>query len=390
MKTTKFAFAFTFFLIFSNLFCVSSFAGIFTLINPSSSDVAFGLDSGTSNIWNTSPLSVWSNPAKLGYHENFAFGYSNDPYFENIFDDYYIRSSYVSFGWKGIGIMFPTPSAENYWGTYMSYGKQEIMDEFGNVTKVFDSYAACSKFALGLNTLELISNFSNSDKLPKLSNFFDLSFGFNYDKIDHIVVVDGDEGYKTALADSYSAGLGLISRISPFNKTNLLFNMIKIDFTFGAYLLNPWKSKLKYDYIDNPLPYGNRTAFSGRISVDVKALDKSNNSFLRNFTDEIFAVYYSQDNALYGDKSKSNKSIWGKGIELNFFNIVMIRNGYHVDRNAESVGEVKGYTINLNYKNIFQFQYNTSEIDVYENAGKQNQSDFLIRFDLIYFYDLLL
>lgn len=87
-------------LLFTSLWGISEFACIFTLINPSTIDVAFGNDSGTANIWNTSPLSVWSNPAKLGYHKNFAFGYSNDPWFAEIFHDVYHHYSYISYGWN--------------------------------------------------------------------------------------------------------------------------------------------------------------------------------------------------------------------------------------------------------------------------------------------------
>jgi hypothetical protein len=71
-------------LLLTSLFGIREFACMFTLINPSATDVAFGLGSGTANIWNTNPLSVWSNPAKLGYHKNLAFGYSNDSWFENV------------------------------------------------------------------------------------------------------------------------------------------------------------------------------------------------------------------------------------------------------------------------------------------------------------------
>ena len=143
----KLSFLIILILLLSNLFGISEFACMFTTINPSASDVAFGLNSGTANIWNTSPLSVWSNPAKLGYHKNFAFGYSNDPYFEKIFHDIYHRSSYISYGWNGIGILLPAPSVRNRFGTVMDYGKQDQLDEDGNLIATFESYEACSKFA---------------------------------------------------------------------------------------------------------------------------------------------------------------------------------------------------------------------------------------------------
>ena len=76
-------------LLLTQIFGITEFACIFTMINPSATDVAFGLGSGTANIWNTSPLSVWSNPAKLGYHNGFSYGYSHTPWFREIFHDMY-------------------------------------------------------------------------------------------------------------------------------------------------------------------------------------------------------------------------------------------------------------------------------------------------------------
>jgi len=90
-------------------------------------------------------LGAWSNPAKLGYHNGFAFGYSDDPWFAEIFHDMYHRSSYISYGWNGIGILLPAPSSHEKWGTFMSYGEQIQMDEDGNIIGTFESYDADTK-----------------------------------------------------------------------------------------------------------------------------------------------------------------------------------------------------------------------------------------------------
>ncbi len=266
----KFVLVFICIFAFSTMYSISEFGCIFTLFNPSATDVAFGLKSGTANIWNTSPLSVWSNPAKLGYHNGFAYGYSHDPWFEDVFPDMYHQSSYISYGWNGIGILLPAPSAKDHWGTVMSYGEQVQTDEFGNVLGTFESYEVCSKFAVGLNTLELISNFITNEHNRSLQCYGDLSVGFNYDTIHSELVPEGTgviPDSLTAIADAHSSGIGLIGMISPFNKINALGGFCTLDITGGLYYLNHSKEEITYTYINDPdpLPWGTHSAFSSKV-----------------------------------------------------------------------------------------------------------------------------
>ena len=100
----------------SSSYALSEFTCVFTLINPSATNVAFGLNSGTANIWDRNPLGVWSNPAKLGYYKGFAYGNSHDPWFDNVIKGIYHNSSYLTFGWNGIGILLPLINNSNkFW-----------------------------------------------------------------------------------------------------------------------------------------------------------------------------------------------------------------------------------------------------------------------------------
>lgn len=394
----KFIFLIIVLLLLTSLFGISEFACIFTLINPSATDVAFGSDSGTANIWNTSPLSVWSNPAKLGYHNGFAFGYSYDPWFDEIphFDfDMHHQSSYISYGWNGIGILLPVPSAKSHWGTVMSYGEQTQIDSLGNVIGTFESYDACSKFAIGINTIEFISNFINNESFRSLQCYGDLSIGYNYDKIISDLAPEGTGSSGIGirgLGKSHSSGYGLIGRISPLNKLNAASKFYRLDLTAGIYYLNDERTEISYineSQSDN-MPYGTRSAFSGKFSIDLSIIPEMDNENIRCFMDNIFSVYYSQDNAQYGEKNESNPSVWGEGIEFAFFDIVYIRKGQYVDRAGEVIGDTDGFGINFNYKDIIQFQFNKTEFPAGELQNKQEKTDYMFRIDFIKAYGLFM
>jgi len=136
----KFLFLIVVLILITQVFGISEFACIFTMINPSARSSAFGNNSGAADIWDTSPLGIWSNPAKLSYNENFAIGFTRIPWYKDHFDDYYFISSYICFKWKGIGILLPAFSDKNRWGTVMDYGQLTIHDEDGNNMGSFDNY----------------------------------------------------------------------------------------------------------------------------------------------------------------------------------------------------------------------------------------------------------
>ena len=378
----------------NSLFAISNFAALFTMINPSATDVAFGLNSGAANIWNTSPLSVWINPAKLGYHKGFAFGYSDDPYLEDTFSSIYHRSSYISYGWNGIGILLPAPSSKSRWGTVMSYGEQDIFDETGVLIGTFESYDACSKFAVGINTLEFVSNFIHNENISSLQYYGDLSVGFNYDIIYSKLAPQGygeTELQPRSPANAHSTGIGLIGRISPLEIIQVLVRHLNFDITCGFYWLNPFETEIEYTNDKDPLPYGTTSAFAGRIALLNSGLFRDNTlQFLENFSQNFISVYYSQDNTQYGKEEEyHNPGEWGEGFEITFLDIFSYRKGYYSDPIGEIKGETEGFGINFNYCDLIQLQYNYVEFPGGGLQLKQEKADFLIRLDFLQIYGLL-
>lgn len=377
-------------LLVSGLTADSHFTGIFSTINNSATDVAFGNDSGTANIWNTSPLSVWSNPAKLGYHNGIAWGYSNDAWLDEATDGIYHTSSYISVGWKGIGIMLPMLSRKSKFGTVMDYGEQIQTDEDGNETNSLESYDSSTKYAIGVNLLQFSSNFFMEEQLEILENYGDLSIGYNYNKIEMSYSnLGSSETNYTKEGSSHSSGFGMIARISPFNRFNAKDKIYKLDFTAGIYYLNHEKTEVTFtnEGQSDPLPWGTNTAYSGKFSIALSLISALHDTYLSNFAENFISVYYSQDNSHLGEDS--NPSYWGEGIEFTLFDLFSYRRGQYVDRRGYIIGNTEGFGINLNYKDTFQFQYNVAYFPGGGLQNEQTKSDFLVRMDFLKIYDLM-
>jgi len=143
----------------------SEFTGIFTVINPSATTIAFGNQSGTAYIWGNNPLNSWSNPALLAYNNGLSWGWSRDPWFEKVVSGLYINSSYLSFANQDYGILIPILNASGKFGTTCDYGDQEAYDAEGHLIGTLHSYETCSRFAVAkkLFHLNLLHNSGNSD-----------------------------------------------------------------------------------------------------------------------------------------------------------------------------------------------------------------------------------
>lgn len=384
----KFIFLIIVLLLLTSLFGISEFACIFTMINPSATDVAFGLGSGAANIWNTSPLSVWSNPAKLRYHNGFAFEQSDDPWFEKVFSDMNYHSSYISYGWKGIGILIPAPSAKNHWGTFMEYGEYDMLDEYGNVIGTYESYDSCSKFAIGIDAIKFLSdiNLISPESKQKMESVYEISTGVSVDFLRSTISPEGT-------TEGFSSSIGCLGRYSPYNKLSPLGRFYTLDVVGGIVFVNPFRFKIKSpgESKSDPLPWGTHPALSSKISI-IKDLvpNLQLNPFLDNIVDNLLSLYVSYDYTLYGDFSNNNTGEHGYGYEITLLNIFSIRNGMYNDENGDVIGNTFGYGINLNYKDIFQLQYNFVKFPAGGYQKEQEKTDYMIRIDFLRAYGLFL
>lgn len=377
-----------------NLLIASSFTAIFVNINPSATDVAFGNNAGAANIWNTNPLSVWSNPAKLGYHQNLSFGYSRDPWFDEIFDDVYHISSYISYGFNGIGVLMPAYSAKNRFGTVMSYGESEYTDEQGNLIGTYEAYDASSKFALGVNTVELLSNYYGGELFNNILPYGDLSLGVSYEYIDTYIGAEdvSNSGISTIpeTDTGHRLNYGLIGRISPINTTIEGIDFINLDLVLSYYFINPAKSTMKYrldsEEGEDELPWGRTDAWSVKLAITSDILkDIVEDDWFYKISPNLFSVYYSEDKIAYGD----NEDVLGDGVEFTFLDIFSIRKGEYEDHQGKMVGETRGYGFRFNYDDIIEFQYNRSSFPGGGMQDRHKKWDIGFNADLIALYNLV-
>ena len=378
------------------LFAINNFGCLYTTISPSATGTAFGNNAGASNIWDTSPLGAWSNPAKLGYHKGFAYGYTNTPWFREIFNDIYYKTSYISFGWKGIGILLPMYSERNQFGTVFSYGEQERVDgETGEILGTFESWDADTKFALGMNTIEFLSNFYSQESLKQINHYGELSLGFSYDKLHSELAPEGTGEIPNefeAVADADFLSYGFLGRISPFNQTNALGRFCSLDFVAGINYINPEKNTITYmnDSQSDYLPWGTHSAYSWKLSILKNILPSMElHPVLNEMINNLFSFYYSYDKTQYGKNTNDNPGEWSRGYEMTFFDIFSVRDGYYKDEMGGIEGDTSGIGINLNYQDLIQFQYNTSTTPAGELQDSHDRTDYLIRLDLLRLYEKL-
>jgi len=372
----------------------SEFTCIFTLINPSATNVAFGLESGTANIWDRNPLGVWSNPAKLGYYKGFSYGYSHDKWFEGVVEDMYHNSSYITFGWNGLGFLLPFKNKYKKYGATMYYGEQEAYDAHGNFLRNFNSYETCSQFAVGLNFFEFTNKvFKYSSPIIDLQRYSEISLGYS---LDYIVsglcplipeLMDAE-----GKGESTSHNIGGIIRISPIILLNDILqnilhygfsinNYVSLDLSHGINFINIYRDEILYENSNNkqPLPNGIRNGVAGKLSfINIKNL-ADEYPLLYDISKYLFSIYASYDNSKYGD----NPSTWGKGIELTFLDIFSWRSGEYNDIDGHIVGDCKGWGVNLNYKDVVSFQYNYVEFPGGDLQKTQEKEDISFSIDII-------
>ncbi|MCD4819842.1 MAG: hypothetical protein K8S23_14255 [Candidatus Cloacimonetes bacterium] len=339
---------------------LQNYLGIFTFSSLSSTDIALGTI-GTANIYNSSPLSVLSNPAKLGYHQGLSFGLLDVfgtncdmiSYNESM-EKSYSNASYLSYGCKGIGLMIPVINKLDKWG-YACHAC-DMIPENGN--DIQPDTASC--FALGINIYELLNNFNNKKNAFIKHEF---SFGFSFTKIysDFSAITGGD---KKLIAKSLTTDFGFIYSYSPINKLNSKY--FQTDFNAGITLINSNKSKFEFISSDLTMyevfvPFGTNIGVTSKILIKTESLKTMG---INNYPMNLFAknllsltIVYDMQYGNFNHVEIYDKE-YGCGVEVSLLDIFSLRFGKYWNNHSSIIRDTFGYGINLNFKDIFQFQFN--------------------------------
>ncbi|MCF7912500.1 MAG: hypothetical protein K9M99_08235 [Candidatus Cloacimonetes bacterium] len=361
------------------------FGCIFTLIDPSATNTALGLFAGGANIWNQNPLDVWSNPAKLGYFKGISYSYSHDKCLEFFGDDKYFYSSYLTVGWKGLGIMLPLKNGQSKYGTSIDNGSQYLYDEDAQLIGIFNSWESSSGFAIGMNILEFYAAISNNDKITKLQPFTDFSLGYNYNHIISDLSPDNlGEGLKGS-GSSYIDGLGMILRVSPLNDSNYLnFSFFKAEAVFSLYYRNISRTNIAYvnEVQHDPLPFSTDSAVSFRLAMSIDYFkDMISTDFydvISTFCQDVVSLNYYMGISDFMDEFENN----GYSYDLTFLDLIAIRLGYCDDEVNDVSGRTPGIGLKLSYKDIMHLQYNFAKYPDGSYQIFKYRQDFMLNVDL--------
>jgi len=201
--------------------------------NNSSLELSMGGTTGSANIWDSSPLGVASNPAKLALHEGISSGffYSYDS------NNAKQTALYTTVTWHGIGIMVPMPSHKK---------------RFGEVNLIFES-TGDSFFGPELNEALVTSqtDFALAADLLQLFNKNSLRSSYQ----PHVAL--GAKFYETYLdffgfnASEKAFDLGLLLSARPLNKDMNPELGLNFDVSFAYTMINPAEKELQFKIDDD-------------------------------------------------------------------------------------------------------------------------------------------
>jgi hypothetical protein len=365
----------------------TNYGAIFTVIEPSSTNRALGMTTGSVNIWHNSPLMNYANPAIGSFHEGFSFNFTNDPWFDKIpgLDDIYYDASLLSFGYKGISLTLPFYNGSNTnekFGITMDYGQQDHTDEDGNLIGYFNSHETAQVYGLGLNMTEIYRNFFKND--VSLLNHFDVAVGANFTSIvsDIAPISINSDQISSHVGKTTKLDLGTI-----FKASYCFDEVLNLEAVYGLSHINAGKSEIRYtNESQSDIVYRHRNqGFAASISI------LSKNDFSGNipdnylFFENVISIRYLHS---VNDDFNSEPNIIGYGGEFGFFDTFFIRKGYYSDKPGAIYGKTFGYGINLHFKKIVAFTYNYAEFPGGMLQKKLKSSDFAFNADFIAIFNL--
>ena len=347
---------------------VSEAAVLMLLIEPSARTGGMGqayvaqTDDAFAGYWNT---------GAMAFNRKKQFGSMFSNWFGKLFNDmYYFHlagNNYI----EDLGNV-------GFAATYMTYGKQDQLDEDGNLLSTFESYdlsvAATYGYQVSQNTgVGLAFKFILSDLAPAMDNNQSetgikgtgMSYAFDLG-LQHKGVDFGQ-----ILVSPYNGVLSLyngIAYLGGFKKAELSGYSIlvdKLDFGLNYQNIGPNITYINESQSD-PLPMNFRMGFSYRaleskynklcINADMNKMlansDPIYKRVLTSWTDDFKDGDFDSISA-FNNSIEIREIIWGAGAEYTYLDLLTLRSGYLLDR----AGEIKGFSFGAGVHYTFNKQY---------------------------------
>jgi hypothetical protein len=344
-----------------NAYAVSEAGVIFLLIEPGSRPGGMGhayvaqVDDAMAGYWNPGAMAFNRKTQFAGMHTNWLGDVFDDIYIEHLAWNQYFED----IGNIGAHVMF------------LTYGKQDRMDEDGQYLGEFSSYelAVAATYAeqvsqslgLGLNFKFILSDLAPEGtgqtevgvKGRGISYAFDL--GMKSQGVDFgQVIVSPYNG----LAAIYN-GMGKLIGYRPIGYSRFSIPVDKLDFGLNLQNVGP-----NIVYIDDaqsdPLPMNWRMGFSYR-AIESKYSKLTLNADMNKLLANSDPFYQRIVTAWYDDTTEEeiDSTIFNVGAEYTYYNLLSLRGGYIYDKSGDIIGPSFGagiqYTFSKKYKLCFDF-----------------------------------
>jgi len=310
---------------------------IFLSISPSAVNAGMG-DNGVADVWHQNAFSAWSNPALTSFHEGVSFSYLDDKHYEKIKPVMKFSAAYMNIALKGIGINFPLPNSENYYGTSLEYGKSEVYNENYQIVAIADNYEFAKNYSFALNT-DLVKSIA--------PDYLKLGIGLTYSGITSKLGIDDSSKVETDCINfGLAAKIDLSSFIESQNvrmeaslgycKNNINHNTYeRLDENYGeSYIMDSdnfaigirYHQTLDYFVTNEHLIKIIKNTWSGQLTSGISTLE------------DYHAVSF--------------------GTEVGFFDTVFLRFGNYHDAKGQISGLTYGYGLKLNALDYGFIEYN--------------------------------
>ncbi len=314
-----------------NVFAVSNGAALFSLIEPSSRAGALGhayvaqVDDGFATYWNT---------GAMAFNRKMQFAAMHTNWLEGIFEDIYLE--YLSFntfvqdvGNVGISI------------TFMNYGEQDRVDEFGVGDGTFRSwdfllagnygYQFSPTFGVGTTFKLIYSNLADEGQ------------------------ADTEAGQKGS-SFSYAFDFGLLKKDMSFGIDGLEI-LERMDFGLNLQNVGPNMSYINEEQAD-PLAMNWRMGLSTRIWETEYNKVTINTDMNKELENEDF-VLLRLITAWFDDEAKEEfeSTIFNVGGEYTYYDLIAIRGGYIYDKAGDIIGPSFGFGVMYSIQDLYDIRF---------------------------------
>ncbi len=359
-------------------FAISEYVGMFLSIQPSSINRALGENTGVVNIWSSSPLVSYANPALPALHKGLSYGLTHEHYLEgygmgNILYDVGI----MTLSGSGIGLTLPAPNYSSDVGFNLSYPPMMYRTDnrYG-----YDSFDHTQIYGISLNACELLRN-----RLPEQSLLRDMDIAIGLNKLyieEHRPAVT-ENGFYGAYNKAVLHNLGFITRYG-----NKLGKGMDFDIAVGVSLLNFDKAKMRF-YPDQPMYpiyryYNYGAAVSASLPNDGQLTGYPLSGWIPVHNLASGRLLFS-----YLDRLNWEEPIPSCGAEIGLLDVLFLRVGYRKDASGDFEGITYGFGGRLSFRDIITYNFNYSAMDGGDLVDYIKSSDHNVSFNIVEISKLL-